>query len=45
MVPPVIATVYPMPAAPGDRFPVYFVAYLLAGAGWYLYQQSRAASQ
>jgi amino acid transporter len=45
MAPPVIATVYPLPAAPGDRFPIYFVAYLLAGAGWYLYQQSRAASQ
>ncbi len=43
MLPPVIATVYPMPAPPGDRFPAYFVAYLLAGAGWYLYRQSRAA--
>jgi amino acid transporter len=45
MVPPVIATVYPMPAPPGDRFPYYFVAYLLAGAAWYLYQQSRAGTR
>jgi amino acid transporter len=45
MVPPVIATVYPLPAPPGDRFPVYFVAYVVAGAAWYLYQQPRTATR
>jgi amino acid transporter len=45
MVPPVIATVYPLPAPPADRFPVYFVAYLVAGAAWYLYQRARAVTQ
>ena len=37
MVPPVIATVYPSPAPPADRFPLYFVLYLGVGALWYLY--------
>jgi hypothetical protein len=29
--------VYPMPAPPADQFPLYFAAYLGAGAIWYLY--------
>jgi amino acid transporter len=42
MVPPVIATVYPMPAAPADQFPLYFAAYLGTGALWYGYLRSGA---
>ena len=37
MVPPAIATVYPLPAPPADRFALYFGVYLALGGGWYLY--------
>ncbi len=42
MVPPVIASVYPMPPAPADQFPLYFAAYLGSGALWYGYLLSGA---
>jgi amino acid transporter len=42
MVPPVVATVYPLPAPPADRFPLYFAAYVGVGVIWYLYLLSRA---
>jgi amino acid transporter len=42
MVPPVIATVYPLPAPPADRFPLYFAAYLGTGVLWYGYLLSGA---
>jgi hypothetical protein len=42
MVPPLVATVYPRPSPPVDRFPLYFAAYLGVGAIWYLYLLSRA---
>ncbi len=43
MVPPIVATVYPVPAPPGDRFPWYFGAYVGIGLAWYLLQRPRAA--
>jgi amino acid transporter len=45
MVPPVVATVYPLPAPPADRFPLYFAAYLGTGAAWYLYLLARARTR
>ena len=39
LAPPVIATVYPVPAPPGDRFPVYFGAWLGVGLAGYLWQR------
>lgn len=45
MVPPVIAAVYPMPAAPADQFPLYFAAYLGTGALWYGYLLSGARTR
>jgi amino acid transporter len=41
---PIIATVYPMPAAPADKFPYYFLLYLAAGVLWYLVLRMRASS-
>jgi len=43
MAPPLIATVYPTPAPPADRFPWYFLAYLGAGGLWYLVLRARAS--
>ena len=45
MVPPVIATVYPMPAPPADQFPLYFAAYFGTGALWYGYLLSGARAR
>jgi amino acid transporter len=45
MVAPIVATVYPMPKPPADRFPLYFVAYLGVGAIWYFYRLSRAEAR
>ena len=45
MVPPVVATVYPLPNPPANRFPLCFVAYLGVGAIWYLYLLSRAKTR
>jgi amino acid transporter len=36
MTPPLIATVYPAPAPPADRFPLYFLLYLAVGGLWFL---------
>jgi len=44
MAPPIIATVYPTPAPPADRFPYYFLAYLAVGGIWYLVLRTRASS-
>jgi amino acid transporter len=41
MAPPLIAAVYPTPAAPADKFPLYFLAYLAAGGLWYLALRAR----
>ena len=39
LVPPIIATVHPLPPPPVDRFPGYFVVYLGVGVAWYLVQR------
>ncbi len=44
MAAPIVATVYPLPAPPGDRFPVYFALYVAVGIGWYVWLRSRASS-
>ncbi|MGA8705635.1 MAG: APC family permease [Steroidobacteraceae bacterium] len=41
MAPPLIAAVYPTPAAPADRFPLYFLLYLAAGLVWYTVLRTR----
>jgi len=35
MLMPLIAAVYPVPAPPADKFPIYFGIYLLVGVGWF----------
>jgi amino acid transporter len=42
MAPPLIATVYPRPPAPADKFPVYFLIYLAAGMVWYVVLRVRS---
>jgi amino acid transporter len=32
---PTIASFYPLPAAPADKFPLYFGAYMLVGIVWF----------
>jgi amino acid transporter len=44
MAPPIIATVYPTPAPPADKFPYYFLVYVLVGGIWYLVLRTRASS-
>jgi len=44
MIPPIVATVYPSPLPPIDRFPVYFAAYLGVGLAWYLLRRVRAGA-
>lgn len=44
MAPPLIAAVYPVPAAPADKFPYYFLAYLAIGGLWYLVLRVRASA-
>jgi len=36
MLPPLLASVYPVPAAPADKFPWYFLGYLGIGGVWFL---------
>jgi amino acid transporter len=45
MAPPMIATVYPTPAAPADRFPYYFLIYLALGGVWFLTLRGRGSGQ
>ncbi len=42
MAPAMLATVYPAPAAPADRFPYYFLGYVGLGGLWYLWLQRTA---
>lgn len=44
MLPPLVATVYPTPAPPGDKFPYYFLAYLVVGLVWYAILRLRSSS-
>ena len=43
MAAPLVATVYPLPSPPGDRFPLYFAIYLILGLAWYLSLRQRAS--
>jgi amino acid transporter len=45
MAPPIIATVYPTPGAPADRFPYYFLIYLAVGGVWFLWLRGRGSGQ
>jgi amino acid transporter len=45
MCPPIIATVYPAPAAPADKFPWYFLAYLAVGGIWFLLLRGRDSGE
>ncbi|CAM2197953.1 Amino acid permease [Paraburkholderia kururiensis] len=42
ILPAAISTVYPTPAAPADRFPWYFAAYVLVGLAWFLVVNRRS---
>jgi amino acid transporter len=44
LIPPIIATVYPAPAAPANVFPAYFLGYIVLGILWYALIRSRASS-
>ncbi len=44
LIPAIIATVYPAPAAPANVFPVYFLGYVVLGILWYALIRSRASS-
>jgi hypothetical protein len=35
MIPAIIATAYPTPTPPADKFPYYFIAYVLVGVLWF----------
>ena len=45
MVPPIVASVYPTPAAPADKFPWYFLAYLGLGGVWFLAVRGRGSGE
>lgn len=45
MTPPIIATVYPTPAAPADKFPFYFLTYLAVGGLWFMALRARDSGQ
>ena len=42
MIPAIVATVYPAPAAPMTWFPYYFLAYLGAGMIWFCFLRMRS---
>ena len=45
MVPPIVATVYPTPAPPADKFPYYFIAYVVVGMVWFTVLRRSAGSR
>jgi amino acid transporter len=45
MIPPIIATVSPTPAPPGDKFPYYFLIYLGVGIAWFLFLRLKLSSK
>ena len=45
MLPPVIATVYPTPLPPADKFVMYFGLYLAVGLGWYGWLRLRGSGE
>jgi len=44
MIPPIISTVSPTPAPPGDKFPYYFLAYLGLGIVWFMFLSIKHSS-
>jgi hypothetical protein len=42
MLMPLVAAVYPVPAPPADKFPIYFGIYLLVGIAWFVWLRFRA---
>jgi amino acid transporter len=44
MIPPIISTVSPTPAPPGDKFPYYFLAYLGLGIVWFMFLSMKDSS-
>jgi amino acid transporter len=44
MLMPLIAAVYPVPAPPADKFPIYFGVYLLAGIAWFVWLRLKSSS-
>ncbi len=44
MIPPILSTISPMPAPPMDKFPYYFLIYLVVGVAWYLMMRFKASS-
>jgi amino acid transporter len=44
MIPPIISTVSPTPAPPGDKFPYYFLAYLGLGIVWFMFLSIKDSS-
>ena len=40
---PVTATFYPVPVAPADKFPLYFLAYMLVGVAWFTWLRVRSS--
>jgi amino acid transporter len=40
---PVTGTFYPVPVAPADKFPLYFVAYILVGVAWFTWLRVRSS--
>jgi amino acid transporter len=43
MLMPLIAAVYPVPAPPADRFPIYFGVYLLVGIAWFAWLRFKSS--
>ena len=44
MIPPIISTVSPTPAPPGDKFPYYFLGYLAVGIAWFVFLRFKSSS-
>ena len=43
MLLPLIAAVYPVPAPPADKFPIYFGIYLLVGIAWFAWLRFKSS--
>jgi amino acid transporter len=43
MLMPLIAAVYPVPAPPADKFPIYFGVYLLVGIAWFAWLRFKSS--
>jgi amino acid transporter len=43
LLPPAVATFYPLPPAPADKFPLLFAAYMLAGITWFAWLRCKSS--